>query len=247
MRGVVVVMPTYNEAENVRRVIPKVLEVLGRGGWHPMVLVVDDASPDGTAEAAEEIGRKTGTVRVLRRGGKMGLGSAYRDGFRLALREMGWAKYICEMDADGSHPPEVLAEMLGKAEETGADVVVGSRYVEGGGGWERGPLTRRIISRGANLLARIAAGMRVEDMTSGFRVIRAEALKRVVEELKELQSGYVFQVELLYLLHRSGAKIVEHPFTFKPRLSGESKLGKGEIVSYARWCLRTFLRRVELR
>lgn len=191
------------------------------------------------------MGERPGGVRVLRRPGKLGLGSAYRDGFQLALREMGWAEYVCEMDADGSHPPEVLPLMLSLAEREGADVVVASRYVEGGG-WERGPLTRRIISRGANLLARLATGIGVSDLTSGFRAIRAEALRRIVDKLRELQSGYVFQVELLYHLHRLGAKIIEYPFTFKPRISGESKLGKGEIVSYARWCLRTFLGRAGL-
>ena len=243
LRGVVVVMPTYNEAENVRRLIPEVLGRVGGAGWRCMVLVVDDSSPDGTAEVAERIGGETGSVRVLRRPGKMGLGSAYVDGFTLALREYPWAEYICEMDADGSHPPEVLVEMLEEAERSGADVVVASRYI-GSGRWENAPLHRILISRGANLLARLSTGLRVIDATSGFRVIRAEALRRVVDRLSELRSGYVFQVQLLYLLYREGFRIAEHPFRFKPRWTGSSKLGKKEIFSFAGWCLRTLFRRL---
>ncbi len=237
--GVVVVMPTFNEAENVRWVLPRVLECLG--GWRRVVLVVDDSSPDGTAEVAERIGVEVGGVRVLRRPGKMGIGSAYRDGFMYALREFPWAEYICEMDADGSHPPEVLPEMVRVAEE-GFDVVVGSRYV-GGGRWEEGSWLRELVSRGANLLARLSTGVAVRDMTSGFRVIRRKALESVMDELGELSSGYVFQVQLLYLLHRKGFRIAEYPFRFQRRLHGSSKLGKGEMPRFALWCLKTLLGR----
>ncbi len=219
--GVVVVMPTFNEAENVRWVLPRVLECLG--GWRRVVLVVDDSSPDGTAEVAERIGVEVGGVRVLRRPGKMGIGSAYRDGFMYALREFPWAEYICEMDADGSHPPEVLPEMVRVAEE---------------GSW-----LRELVSRGANLLARLSTGVAVRDMTSGFRVIRRKALESVMDELGELSSGYVFQVQLLYLLHRKGFRIAEYPFRFQRRLHGSSKLGKGEMPRFALWCLKTLLGR----
>ena len=243
MKGVVVVMPTYNEAENVRGLIPEILRRVGEAGWRCLVLVVDDSSPDGTADVAEELGKKTGAVRVLRRPRKMGLGSAYKDGFGLALSEYRWAEYLCEMDADGSHPPEDLVGMLEEAERSGADVVVASRYA-GGGGWEQGPLTRKLISRGANFLARISTGLKVRDATSGFRVIRAEALRGIMDKLSELRSGYVFQVQLLQLLHQAGCKIVEYPFIFRPRRAGVSKLGKEEITSFAGWCLHTFIRRV---
>ncbi|RLG04161.1 MAG: polyprenol monophosphomannose synthase [Thaumarchaeota archaeon] len=236
-------MPTYNEADNVRWLVPRVLDLLEEAGWRCMVIVVDDNSPDGTAEEAERIAEQRGGVDVIRRPGKLGIGSAYIDGFRRALEKHGWAEYICEMDADGSHPPETLLEMLEHAERGGADVVVGSRYIEGGC-WVEGSLKRVMISRGANLIARISTGLRVRDATSGFRVIRASALKRIIGELKELRSGYVFQVQLLYLLHKAGCRIEEHPLRFLPRRAGKSKLGKEEMLSYASWCLRTFAGRL---
>lgn len=243
LRGAVIVMPTYNEAENVRWLIPKIMDLMETAGWRALVLVVDDNSPDGTAEVAEEVGARGGRVEVLRRPGKLGIGSAYIDGFRRALEKHGWADYICEMDADGSHPPETLLGMLEYAEKTGADVVVGSRYVRGGR-WERGSPSRILISRGANLLARISAGIKVRDATSGFRVIKTASLRKIIDKLPQLRSGYVFQVQLLYMLQEAGCGIEEYPLRFLPRVMGESKLGKGEILSYASWCLRTFTRRV---
>ena len=230
---VVVVIPTYMEAENVRWLLPRVLDSLEEAGWRALALIVDDSSPDGTAEVAEEIGAKRGGgVEVLRRPKKLGIGSAYIDGFRYALMKHPWARYICEMDADGSHPPETLVKMLEYIEKVGADVVVASRYIEGGG-WVNGSLTRILMSRSANFLARISTGIKLSDLTSGFRVIRSESLRKVVDRLTELKSGYVFQVQLLYLLNRAGCKIVEYPLKFMPRRSGESKLAKKEIISYA--------------
>ncbi len=243
MRSAVVVMPTFNEAGNVRWLVPRVLDVLEGAGWRVLVLIVDDNSPDGTAEVAEGIARSRGGVEVLRRPGKLGIGSAYVDGFRRVLEEHDWAEYVCEMDADGSHPPRTLLEMLEAAEESGADVVVGSRYIPGGE-WVEKSLKRIIISRGANLLARIATGMHVRDATSGFRVIRANALRKIMDKLTELKSGYVFQVQLLYELYRSGCRIIEYPLKFMPRRSGVSKLGGGEITAYASWCLKTMFRRI---
>jgi len=242
MRSAVVVLPTFNEAENVRWLVPEVLDVLEGAGWRTLVLVVDDNSPDGTAMVAEEIARNKGGVEVLRRPGKLGIGSAYVDGFRRTLDRHGWAEYVCEMDADGSHPPKTLLEMLELAERDEVDVVIGSRYVPGGE-WVEKSLKRIIISRGANLLARIATGMKVRDATSGFRVIRASALRKIVDKLTELKSGYVFQVQLLYELYKSGCKIAEHPLRFMPRKAGESKLGGGEILAYASWCLKTMFGR----
>ena len=241
---VVVVIPTYMEAENVRWLLPRLLDSLEEAGWRALALIVDDSSPDGTAEVAEEIGSKRGGgVEVLRRPGELGIGSAYIDGFKYALMKHPWARYICEMDADGSHPPETLVKMLEYVEKVGADVVVASRYIEGGG-WVNGSLTRILISKSANLLARISTGVKLSDLTSGFRVIRAESLRKVVDRLTELKSGYVFQVQLLYLLNRAGCKIVEYPLKFMPRRSGESKLAKKEIISYAEWCIKTFFRRL---
>ncbi len=242
MYEVVIVMPTYNEAENIKKVIPSLLQILEESRRHGYLLVVDDSSPDGTAEVVEEIGKKTGKVEVLKRPRKLGLGSAYIDGFKHVIKTMDMVKYVCEMDADGSHPPEILPEMITLAEKEGYDVIIASRYI-GRGRWEGKNLIRRIISRGANLLARISTGINVKDLTSGYRVIRLNKLKEVVNMLSELNSGYVFQVELLYLLHKSGARIGEYPLIFKPRMYGKSKLGKKEIASFASWCIKNLLRR----
>lgn len=236
------VVPTYNESDNVRWLLPETLSLLEDAGWKPLIIVVDDNSPDGTAEVAEEIGSQRGGVEVIRRPGKLGIGSAYIDGFRRALAAHGWAKYVCEMDADGSHPPRTLLSMLDFAEKTGAEVVVGSRYIEGGE-WVEKSVKRILISRGANLLAKIATGIRISDLTSGFRVIRLNALRKIVDKLTELRSGYVFQVQLLYELHRSRCRIAEYPLKFMPRRSGESKLGGVEIKMYASWCAKTMIRR----
>ena len=138
MRAAVIVMPTYNETENVQWLVPRILDALEGTGWRALVLVVDDNSPDGTAKVAERIGAERGGVEVLRRPAKLGIGSAYIDGLKRVLEGHGWADYVCEMDADGSHSTETLLEMLEHAGKTGADVVVGSRYVEGGS-WEGPP------------------------------------------------------------------------------------------------------------
>ena len=241
LRGAVVVIPTYNEAENVKWLIPAVLNILEGAGWRAVVLVVDDSSPDGTADVVRWIAASRPGVDLLQRPGKLGIGSAYIDGFRRALERHGWADYICEMDADGSHPPETLLEMLEHAERSGADVVIGSRYVPGGG-WVEGSIYRVLVSRGANLLARISTGVRVRDATSGFRVIRSTALQKIIDRLTELWSGYVFQVQLLHLLHDAGCRIEEYPLRFLPRKAGKSKLGGSEIARYAFWCLKTMLR-----
>jgi len=243
LRGVVIVIPTYNEAENIRWLIPAILDLLEGAGWRVTVLIVDDSSPDGTADLVRGLAASRPGIDLLERPGKMGIGSAYIDGFRRALEAHGWAEYVCEMDADGSHPPETLLGMLEHAERSGADVVIGSRYVPGGG-WVEGPIHRVMVSRGANLLARISTGVRVRDATSGFRVIRSSALRKVIDRLSALWSGYVFQVQLLYLLHEAGCRVEEYPLRFLPRRAGKSKLGGGEIARYAFWCSRMMLRRI---
>ena len=243
LKSAVIVIPTYNEAENVRWLIPRLLDVLEGSGWRASVLVVDDNSPDGTADVVRRLAASRSGIDLLQRPGKLGIGSAYIDGFKKALKDHNWAEYVCEMDADGSHPPETLLGMLEYAEKTGADVVIGSRYIPGGG-WVEGSAYRILVSRGANLLARISAGVRIRDATSGFRVIRARALRKIVDRLTELWSGYVFQVQLVYLLQEAGCRIEEYPLKFLPRRAGESKLGKDEVLRYASWCLKTLLRRM---
>jgi len=237
---VCVVIPTYNERENIGSLLERLLAVSSSHGINLQVLVVDDNSPDGTADLVEEFAGKTPNIRLLRRPGKLGLGSAYKEGFTKALRELK-AEILVEMDADGSHHPEQLPSLLSKISE-GYDVVVGSRYVAGGSikGWS---LKRKLTSAGANLLARKLCGLRVKDATSGFRAFKASALKRIgLERLSA--SGYAFQIETLYWAARLGLKIGETPITFTNRLKAKSKLNLGEILAYTTLCFRLFLKRL---
>lgn len=227
-----VVIPTYNEAANIQKLLRQVLTVPELA-----VIVVDDGSPDGTADIVERISHTDSRVQLINRGRKMGLGSAYQDGFKKAVENK--AEIVVSMDADGSHPPELIRELV-KAVKQGADVAIGSRYVKGGK-WSAG-FGRMVVSRGANLLARLCTGVKVRDMTSGFRAYTAEALQRILA--KDFQKGYVFQVEIVYRLVREGFKIVEVPFMFKSRGSGKSKLSVGEIVRFASWCLSVLLKRL---
>ncbi len=230
MVEICVVIPTYNERENVARLIPALERVLPENSW---ILIVDDSSPDGTAEIARELGRRYGNIDVLIRPGKLGLGSAYKDGFSRAL-EAG-ASVIVEMDADFSHRPEDLPRLLGAIEE-GYDVAVGSRYVQGGKivNW---PLKRRIISKGANAIARHLLGLPVKDCTSGYRAYSAQALEKAGFQ-RVSSDGYAFQVEMLYRCYSCGLRIKEVPITFVERKRGRSKLGLGEVLGFVRDILR---------
>jgi dolichol-phosphate mannosyltransferase len=215
-----VVLPTYNEAEN----IVEVLELVRAAVPEADVLVVDDGSPDGTADLAESWGREHGAgedngVSVLRRDGKQGLGSAYRMGFRIGL-EQGYGVLV-EMDSDLQHDPAMLPALI-HAVEDGADLAIGSRYVPGGAvpGWK---LSRRVISQGGNLYASLVLGMHVRDATAGFRAYGADALRRI--ELGSIHAdGYGFQIEMAYTVDRNGGRIVEVPITFGERLRGTSKM-----------------------
>lgn len=215
-----VVVPTYNEAENIGRLIPQILT-----DPRCRVLVVDDASPDGTGELVAELARSEPRIDLLARPGKLGLGTAYVEGFRCALAA--GAEFIFEMDADFSHDPRYLAD-LRSAAEAGADLVIGSRYVRGGGTTDWG-LMRRIISRGGNLYAGLILGLPVADATGGFRCYR----RRVLEHLdlgRVHSNGYAFQVELAYRTHRAGYRIAEVPIIFPDRRVGKSKMSRRIIV-----------------
>ncbi|MFI7024840.1 polyprenol monophosphomannose synthase [Micromonospora sp. NPDC049900] len=221
---VLVVIPTYNEADNVSAIVRRVRAAAPQ----VEILVADDNSPDGTGRIADGLARGDAHVHVLHREGKQGLGAAYLAGFAWA-RQRGYDAVV-EMDADGSHAPEDLPALLNAARH--ADVVIGSRWTRGARvlNW---PLRRLLLSRCGNLYARLALGMPVADATGGYRVYRAGVLDTV--DLESVCSqGYSFQVELSRLAHRAGARIVEVPITFAERERGDSKMSP-LIVAEALW------------
>ncbi|HEY4279438.1 MAG TPA: polyprenol monophosphomannose synthase [Conexibacter sp.] len=224
-----VIVPTYNEAATIERLVRAVAGQLATvaPGRH-RVLVVDDGSPDGTGSIAEQLGAELGVVEVLRRPGKGGLGQAYLAGFRHALA--GGADILCEIDADLSHDPRYLPDLLRAAER--ADVVLGSRYVRGGGVTDWG-LTRRLISRGGCLYARAVLRLPQHDLTGGFKAIRRQVLEAI--ELESVRSqGYVFQVEITYRAVLAGFRVVEVPIVFRDRVDGDSKMS-ARIAVEATW------------
>jgi dolichol-phosphate mannosyltransferase len=221
-----VVIPTYNERENLPEIVPRVLEQ----DPHLDILVVDDASPDGTGEVAEELGgRFPGRVHVLHRKGKLGLGPAYLAGFGWGL-ERGYAR-ICEMDADLSHPPDLLPRMVDAAREH--DFVVGSRYVDGRVTVINWPMTRLLISYFGSWYARTITGLPASDATGGFNLFNRRVLEAL--DLDRIRStGYSFQIELKFRAWRRGFHFVEVPIVFTERGQGESKMSK-KIVFEAVW------------
>ncbi len=214
MPRTIVVIPTYNEVENLALLVPRVLD------QDPdlEVLVVDDDSPDGTGKLADELSAQTGRVHVLHRDQKQGLGAAYRSGLARAL-ELG-ADRIVQMDADFSHPPDALPEML--AQLADHDVVLGSRYLNGITvvNW---PIERILLSYFGNVYARRVTGLPISDTTGGFRCMRRELLERIGFE-RIRADGYAFQIEMNYRFVRHGARIKELPFFFLDRTRGVSKL-----------------------
>lgn len=227
-----VVIPTYNERENIARLVAEICAQDGRFD----ILVVDDSSPDGTGAIVRELGAAEPRVRLLQRPGKLGLGSAYRDGFALGL-EQGYG-YLCQMDADFSHQPRYLPLLLAQAERA-ADVAVGSRYVAGGG-VERWSWRRRLLSRAGNLYARAMLGLKLRDCTGGFKCFRAGALRRI--DLPGIRSnGYAFQVELNYRCAQAGLRVAEVPIVFPERAAGRSKMSQAIILEASLMVLRARL------
>ena len=214
MSRCVVIIPTYNEAENLPLIVPRVLEQDAR----IEVLVVDDDSPDGTGKLADALAEADPRIHVLHRPKKQGLGMAYRDGFTRAL-ELG-ADFLLQMDADFSHPPETIRTMLEEIENY--DVVMGSRYVNGITvvNW---PIERILISYYGNWYVRRVTGLKISDTTGGFRCMRRSALEAIRYE-RIRANGYAFQMELNYRLVKTGARIKEIPFFFLDRTRGTSKL-----------------------
>ena len=215
-----VVVPTYNEIENIERLCREVLDAAP----NVQILVVDDGSPDGTAEKAEALGRELGHITVLRRTEKNGLGRAYRAGLRRAIDD--GAEICVQMDADLSHDPAVLPALIANVEH-GADLAIGSRYVPGGRtvNW---PKRRRQLSRWGNRYAAGVLGLAINDATAGYRAYSSAALERMQFESVKAE-GYGFQVEMTYRLLRVDGKIVEFPITFHDRVDGVSKMSGGII------------------
>jgi dolichol-phosphate mannosyltransferase len=221
---VLVIIPTYNEVENVRHIVDRVRYAVPEAD----VLVADDNRPDGTGEIADELAAADSHVSVLHRPGKQGLGAAYLAGF-------GWGKEhgydaVVEMDADGSHAPEELPQLLDALAD--ADLVIGSRYVPGGKvlNW---PVHRLLLSRGGNVYTRLALRMPIRDATGGYRAYRMTALDKMDVDTVSSQ-GYCFQVDLAWRAHRNGFRVVEVPITFAERERGMSKMSSS-IVREALW------------
>ncbi|HEV8562901.1 MAG TPA: polyprenol monophosphomannose synthase [Actinophytocola sp.] len=232
LEPVLVVIPTYNERENLEPIVKRLHDALPKAH----ALVVDDGSPDGTGELADTLAAADERVHVLHRTEKAGLGAAYVAGFRWGIEHD--YRVLVEMDADGSHAPEDLPHMLDALSD--ADLVIGSRYVPGGKvvNW---PMSRQLISRGGNLYSRLALGAKVKDITAGFRAYRREVLEKL--KLGTVASqGYCFQIDLAWRTIEAGFTVVEVPITFTERAVGQSKMSKAivreALLRVTKWGLR---------
>lgn len=225
-----VIIPTYNELANIRGITADVLGVSDM----TEVLIVDDNSPDGTGAAADELAAADPRVRVMHRAGKLGLGSAYIQGFKYALAE-GY-DYVFEMDADYSHDPREIPNFLEAVKE--GDVVIGSRYA-GGIRILNWPLKRLMLSYSASVYTRLITGLKIFDCTSGFKCFRREALQAI--DLDRVHSdGYSFQIEMNFLCQRKGLRLVEVPIVFTDRKQGHSKMNRGIVIEalFVVWLLK---------
>ncbi|MDQ6660380.1 MAG: polyprenol monophosphomannose synthase [Chloroflexota bacterium] len=224
-----IIIPTYNELENLRPLIQEIFS----SAPETDILIVDDNSPDGTGQLADELHNENEKVQVIHRSGKLGLGTAYIAGFQYAIEHKYDAAF--EMDADFSHNPAYLPDFLKAIED--ADLVIGSRYVPGGGTPNWSPL-RRLISGSGNIFARFMLGIKVHDCTAGYRCYRRNVLESI--DLDTVQSqGYAFQVEMTYRTMRHGFKIVEIPIVFLDRRVGKSKMSRSIILEAFTYVLRT--------
>ena len=239
-----IVLPTYNERENIGELLKALLRVFQKiKGFNMHILVVDDNSPDGTASIVRKFSKKHKNIHLLT-GEKKGLGVAYMRGFRYAINKLK-VDVIFQMDADLSHDPNLFPKFL-KEIQNGYDVVIGSRYINGGGtpDWS---LSRKVMSKGANTLTKIATGItNIHDFTSGYRAIRASYLKKIDFNIQNLK-GYAFLVELLYELHRNGAKIKEIPLVFHDRIYGKTKLGIRDAMEFFFYSLKLFSKRTNFK
>ena len=220
--GAWVVLPTYNEAENITGIAAAILEALPGA----TLLVVDDGSPDGTGRIADDLASVDARIRVRHRTAKQGLGRAYLDGFGVALA--GGAQVVVQMDADWSHDPTTLPSLIAPIVEGDADLVIGSRYTPGGGVVDWG-IGRRVISRGGSIFAKSVLRLSPNDLTGGFKAWRAATLGSI--EFDGVHAGgYVFQIEMTFRASRGGARVREVPITFRDRRLGQSKMSRRIIV-----------------
>ncbi len=225
------ILPTFNEAENIEAIVNASAETLvaaSPAGFR--ILIVDDGSPDGTGQIGDRLATERSEVEVLHRTSREGLGPAYLAGFEHALSS--GAGFVMEMDSDFSHNPSDLARLLGAVRDGGADLALGSRYVPGGG-IENWSASRRVISRGGSLYARLILGLPVNDLTGGFKCFRAEVL-RAIDLPSVTARGYAFQIELTYRAIGRGFKVVEVPIVFRDRVAGTSKMS-WQITAEAAW------------
>jgi dolichol-phosphate mannosyltransferase len=220
----VVCLPTYNERENLEPMLRRLGEIFAASDLDARVLVIDDNSPDGTGEIADRLAGELAYVDILHREHKEGLGPAYLAGFRRILA--GQAELVLEMDCDFSHDPADLPRLVAAAES--ADVALGSRYVQGGGTRNWG-LGRRVVSRAGCLYARLVLGVRIHDLTGGFKCFHRRVLEAI--DLDAVQTkGYAFQIEITYRALRAGFRVVEVPIVFADRELGGSKMSRGIVV-----------------
>lgn len=234
MSRVCVIIPTYNEARNLSKLVPSLLQLFQSNRMDAWILIVDDASPDGTGDVADDFAAHHSNVVVIHRKAKLGIGGAYKEGFSKALADQG-TQVIVEMDADLSHDPIYLPQIVQAAERCHG-VGLASRYVEGGRivGWSK---SRQMVSWGANFLVRTIVGLPVKDATSGYRAYDRTAL----EKARYLDAGtkaYAFQVEMLHRCARHGFPIEEVPITFYERQVGKSKLTRSDMIDFLRTAFR---------
>lgn len=226
--GVVVVLPTYNEKENIAPIVERLSAVASSTGTDLHMLFVDDGSPDGTGGEISRLARDRPNVHLLERGDKKGLGTAYLDGFRYA-REVLRPEVYVQMDSDLQHPPDRVPALV-ECVRSGADVAVGSRYIPGGSFKGLGP-RRRVVSWGANWLARNVLDLGVHDATTGFKALGAGAVD-ILLGAELFSTGFIYQVESLYVFKQNGLRMVEVPFVFEVREKGRSKMSGGEMGEY---------------
>lgn len=229
-----VIIPTFNERENIPIVLWLIEEACSKADISYEVVIVDDASPDGTQDAVKQMQQVMGPDRIIlqTRSGKLGLGTAYRHGLQYVRSD-----WVILMDADLSHHPKYIPQFFKVQQQTGADIVTGSRYIQGGGvsGWN---WKRKLTSRGANILASTLLGLQVSDLTGAFRLYKRSVLEKLLRAVTS--KGYAFQMEMIARAAASKASIAEVPIVFVDRVYGESKLGRSEYVMFIQGLLRLF-------